>query len=538
MSRQFKLLTLFSLILSLCLFAFHPNSIQADTKEDSLVYGINTTPTGVFNPLLSDSIYDSAVCGFVYDSLLKMDKEMKLQPGLAESYEVSKDNLSLSFTLRKGLKWSDGKDLTPEDVRFTLESLADKKYDGASSGFVDKLKGAKDYTDGKADHIEGITIEGNVIRLTFAKPYAPALTNIGTLGIIPQHIWSKIDISEWKKNKDIKKFIGSGPYILDQFKEGQFVKFSANPNYYEKVKTPKVIMKVVNEEAVLAELKNGSVDIADVSNLKQTDKDGLKKDGFAIHSHENPMIQVMGLNMTSKKLQDKNLRHAMMYAINRKGMVDQLLEGNGEVASTTILKSSWAYPEKDQLNDYSYDLKKAKKILTDNGYSYKKDVLYKDGKAVTLKLICPTGNVMREKTAQIIQQNLKELGIKVTIDAMEFPAMMDIIFAKDKKYEAFMMGSNQAIDPDTSAYWSSKGAWNMTGFANDEADKLLEKGNSVLNLDERKAIYQDFGKLINDELPFLYLYNQNVQIASNKRVSGFNPSVFRDFSNAHEWAIR
>lgn len=532
MNKLFKILTVGILLLS----SFGGTMVAAQ-EPTSIVYGISTTPTGIFNPVLTDSIYDEAVCALVYDSLLTVDEKLNFEPVLAESYEVSDDNLSVTFKLKEGLKWSDGQDLTTEDIQFTLESLADKDYQGANYGFVEHVKGANQYHEGKADQIEGIEIDGNQIKLTFDTPYAPALTNIGTLGIIPKHIWSKLPMVEWKENKDLKNFVGSGPFKLDEFNEGQFVKVSKNDNYHEDVKTDQIILKVVNEDALTAELKNNEVDIADVSNLKNADKEILKESGFSIYSHENNMIQVMGVNMTSAKMQDKSLRQAMMMAINRQAMVDQLLEGNGTIANTTILKSSWAYPSEDQLNQYEYNVEKAKTLLEEAGYNYEGDLLYKDGEQITLNLICPTGNAMREKTAQIIQQNLKEIGIEVTIESMEFPAMMDTIFAEDKKYEAFMMGSNQAIDPDTSAYWSSEGAWNMTGFSNEKADELLKEGQSKVDIEERQPIYQDFGALINDELPFLYLYNQNVEIAANEKIKGFNPSVFRDFSQAHLWEI-
>lgn len=527
-----------TLVLGLTMAGVHP-LLTAQGQESTIVYGLSTTPTGVFHPLLSDSIYDSAVNSVVYDSLLKIDEDLAFQPSLAESYEVSEDNLTLSFILREGLTWSDGEPLTAEDVAFTFTAMADPDYQGAHYGFVEKIVGSGDYQAGEADTISGITVlDDRTLEVQFEAAYAPSLTNLGTVGIIPQHIWSEIPDSEWKNNTDLANFVGSGPFKLEAFEPGQFVRFAANDNHHQEVLTDQLVYRVVNEDTVIGDLQSGEVHIFDVSNFKQEEKDQLQDQGFTIYSHENPMLQVMGVNMTAEKLQDKTLRQALVHAINRQGMVDSLLEGNGRVVNTTVLTSSWAYPGDEALNAYEYDPEKAKAMLEEAGYEYVDGILHKEGEPFTLDLIAPTGNEMRELSAQIIQQNLKDIGIEVTIQSMEFPAMMDIIFAEDKTYELFLMGSNQPVDPDSSAYWHSEGAWNMTGFSHDRVDELLSQGTLLVDPEDRQAIYKEFAQIINEELPFIYLYSQNVDLAVSDTIEGFTPSVFRDFAGAASWKIK
>lgn len=527
------------------------NSSTSSTgkHKESIVYGISTSPSGVFNPLLSDSKYDDAVDSVVYSSLLKLDKNQNVQPDLAESYKVSDDNLKITFNLRKDLKWSDGEKLTAKDVEFTLKSLAHKDYQGANYDFVKGIKGAKEYHEGKADMISGIKVaDDNTIELTFEKPYAPALVNIGTTGIIPEHVWKNIEPAKWKTSAEqLKKPVGSGPYKLESFTEGSEVKFVKNDNYYSGApKTEKLIYKVVNDDTVASELKNGSVDIADVSNLKEADRKQLETDKFMVKKYANNLFQYMGTNLRNKTLQDKNIREAFIYALDRKSMVDKLLEGNGTLVNTPMLSSSWAYPSADKLEKYDFNTNKAKELLEKAGYKDTNNDGYvdKDGKNLEFTLDVPTGNKLREQTAQIIQENLKQAGVKINLNTMEFKALMQKVVA-NHDFELYMMGNNLPADPDLTSYWSSsavsdvkgKEGWNISGLKSSEVDKFLEEGISTFDMEKRKAAYEKFGMFMNKELPWIYLYEQNIVKAYNPKLKGFEPSTLRDFADAQNWVV-
>ena len=243
------------------------------------------------------------------------------------SYEVSDDNLSITFKLKDNIKWNDGKPLTADDVAFTFTSLANKDYTGSKYGDVEKLKGAKLYHEGKADKIEGIqVIDNNTIKFTFEEPYSPGLINLGGMGIIPKHVWEKVPVAQWKDQKDLlTKPVGTGPYEVVSFTEGQDVQFKKNNDYFNgEVKTEKFILKVANEDTAQVELLNGTVDVIDASNLKKKDIKELESKGMKVVSYDNNLIQYMGFNLREKKFQDKNVRQAFMYALDRNAMVDKL----------------------------------------------------------------------------------------------------------------------------------------------------------------------------------------------------------------------
>lgn len=519
-------------------------------SKDSIVYALTSSPTGIFNPLLNDTTYDDAVIDLTYNSLLSFDKNLNPKPELAKSYEISDDNLSITFKLNDNIKWSDGKTLTADDVAFTFTSLADKGYTGSKYGYVEKLKGAKDYHEGSVDKIEGIeVIDKNTIKFTFAEPYSPGLTNLGSIGIIPKHIWGEVPIAQWKDKKDLlTKPVGTGPYEVVSFTEGQDVQLKRNDNYFEgDVKTEKFILKVTNEDTATGELLNGTVDVIDASNLKNKDIKELESEGMDVTSYDSNLVQYMGFNLRDKKFQDKNLRQAFMYALDRNAMVDKLLEGNGQVVDTPMLPSSWSYPDKSTLNNYKYNKDKAKELLKQAGYEDRDNngiVEDKDGKELVVKLTYPTGNKLREQTAPIIQANLKDIGVKMELENMEFTALMDKVVA-NHDFELYLMGNNLSLDPDPKPYWHStsasdeKGnsAWNISSFKNEKADQLIEQGISVSDQKQRKEIYSQFGKLLNDEVPWAYLYSQNIRKAYNPHLKDFKPYTFNDFDNVKDWYI-
>lgn len=519
-------------------------------SKDSIVYALTSSPTGIFNPLLNDTTYDDAVIDLTYNSLLSFDKNLNPKPELAKSYEISDDNLSITFKLNDNIKWNDGKTLTADDVAFTFTSLADKGYTGSKYGYVEKLKGAKDYHEGSADKIEGIeVIDKNTIKFTFAEPYSPGLTNLGSIGIIPKHIWGEVPIAQWKDKKDLlTKPVGTGPYEVVSFTEGQDVQLKRNDNYFEgDVKTEKFILKVTNEDTATGELLNGTVDVIDASNLKNKDIKELESEGMDVTSYDSNLVQYMGFNLRDKKFQDKNLRQAFMYALDRNAMVDKLLEGNGQVVDTPMLPSSWSYPDKSTLNNYKYNKNKAKELLKQAGYEDRDNngiVEDKDGKELVVKLTYPTGNKLREQTAPIIQANLKDIGVKMELENMEFTALMDKVVA-NHDFELYLMGNNLSLDPDPKPYWHStsasdeKGnsAWNISSFKNEKADQLIEQGISVSDQKQRKEIYSQFGKLLNDEVPWAYLYSQNIRKAYNPHLKDFKPYTFNDFDNVKDWYI-
>lgn len=519
--------------------------------KDTIVYSMNTAPEGIFNPLISNINIDKYVTSVVYASLMTVNDKGEQEPYLATESKVSDDMKKITYTLSDKAVWHDGEKVTANDVAYTFKAMADPNYTGGYYGDVQAVKGAEAYHNGEAEDIEGIkVIDDKTIEIEFEKVYAPGVTNLGNVEIIPEHIWSKVDPGEWTKQTELlNNPVGCGPYKLTEYKTGSHVKFEAATDFFGgEVKTPNLVFKAINADTTQAEFKGGNVDIANVESLRKADIDALTSEGLKTVSYDNYMFTYMGFNLRKESLKDAKVRQAIMYAIDRQSILDNIVEGRGSVVNAPLLPSSWAYPEESELEQYKYDVEKAKSLLKEAGWEDKDGdgiVENANGEKLELTIDCQNDHEVRQKTATAIQESLKAAGIAVEIDTMEYSALMDKAVA-NHDFDLYMMGNTLSLDPDPKPMWDSAAisnepgviGYNIVAYNNPETDKLIEEGNATLDQNERKSIYGEFAKILNRDVPEAYLFCQNVERVYNPGLEGYKPSTFNEFYNVHNWVIK
>lgn len=519
--------------------------------KDTIVYSMNTAPEGIFNPLISNVNIDKYVTSVVYASLMTVNDKGEQEPYLATESKVSDDMKKITYTLSDKAVWHDGEKVTANDVAYTFKAMADPNYTGGYYGDVQAVKGAEAYHNGEAEDIEGIkVIDDKTIEIEFEKVYAPGVTNLGNVEIIPEHIWSKVDPGEWTKQTELlNNPVGCGPYKLTEYKTGSHVKFEAATDFFGgEVKTPNLVFKAINADTTQAEFKGGNVDIANVESLRKADVDALTSEGLKTVSYDNYMFTYMGFNLRKESLKDAKVRQAIMYAIDRQSILDNIVEGRGSIVNAPLLPSSWAYPEESELEQYKYDVEKAKALLKEAGWEDKDGdgiVENANGEKLELTIDCQNDHEVRQKTATAIQESLKAAGIAVEIDTMEYSALMDKAVA-NHDFDLYMMGNTLSLDPDPKPMWASTAisnepgviGYNIVAYNNPETDKLIEEGNATLDQNERKSIYGEFAKILNRDVPEAYLFCQNVERVYNPGLEGYKPSTFNEFYNVHNWVIK
>lgn len=519
--------------------------------KDTIVYSMNTAPEGIFNPLISNVNIDKYVTSVVYASLMTVNDKGEQEPYLATESKVSDDMKKITYTLSDKAVWHDGEKVTANDVAYTFKAMADPNYTGGYYGDVQAVKGAEAYHNGEAEDIEGIkVIDDKTIEIEFEKVYAPGVTNLGNVEIIPEHIWSKVDPGEWTKQTELlNNPVGCGPYKLTEYKTGSHVKFEAATDFFGgEVKTPNLVFKAINADTTQAEFKGGNVDIANVESLRKADIDALTSEGLKTVSYDNYMFTYMGFNLRKDSLKDVKVRQAIMYAIDRQSILDNIVEGRGSIVNAPLLPSSWAYPEESELEQYKYDVEKAKSLLKEAGWEDKDGdgiVENANGEKLELTIDCQNDHEVRQKTATAIQESLKAAGIAVEIDTMEYSALMDKAVA-NHDFDLYMMGNTLSLDPDPKPMWASTAisnepgviGYNIVAYNNPETDKLIEEGNATLDQNERKSIYGEFAKILNRDVPEAYLFCQNVERVYNPGLEGYKPSTFNEFYNVHNWVIK
>lgn len=515
--------------------ASNPSALPdaAKNRTDTLIVG-TTDPKGEFVPIYSSTLYDLWVNNLIFDGLISNNEKGEPVPNVAESYEVSEDGKTYTFKLNKGIKFTNGQELTAKDVAFTFTSICDPGYDGPRMDAVNNLVGYEEYNKGDAKSVEGIkVIDDYTISFTNKNVDAAGIWNF-SYGIMPESVYG-FEKGNFQAVKDkLLEPVGSGAYKFVHFKPGQEVKFEKNPDYWkDEPKIPYIVMKVTNAQTLLQELMAGTVDIDRVG-AKPENIDPLKQAGFLnLDLYMKNGYGYIGLNYGSDKVKDPKVRQALLYGLNREGFMQSYYQGYGQVYNSHILPTSWAY--NPDVPKYEYNPEKANQLLDEAGWkdTNGNGVRDKDGVELELQWLTYTGSKYVDALIPIVQQSWEQIGVKVTPELMEFGTMMDKV--NNREYDIFNGAWNLSIDPDPSGIFAISqdvpGGFNNIGWRNEEADKLLKEGKGTTNQEERKKAYAEWQLKFSEDVPYILLGNAQEMFASNSRVKGYNPSTYIDWTH-------
>jgi len=506
-----------------------------------------TAPSGTFNPWVAESAYDTdPMENIVIETLLRANDNLLYEyPNLATGYEITESGDAITFFLREGVQWHDGEDFTAEDVAYTIEFILDPNYPGAYAEDFMPIVGAEAYQKGEADEVEGIEIvDDHTITLHLTRVYGPAVATFGGMYVLPKHYMEGMSIAEADKAEQTKHPIGTGPYKFVQYVTDQYVELEKNPNWWgDGPYIDTIIWQVINQEVATGAFMNGEVDAMGVgaSNTDPADLELLEGlENVDVWEQPDLGYQHMFFNLTRPIFQDVRVRQAFAYGINRQAMVDQILEGCGTVMNGPILPVSWAYS--DAVNPYEYNVDTAKQLLKEAGWEDLDDdgiAENADGEEFTVTLTYPAGNPLREKMAPLIQDDLKKIGVNAELEMVDFDTLIDRVMGEVADFDLGLLGWNLALDPDQITLWMPGTPYNFTRFDNEEAWELLQQGAySSMDPEVRKTYYQDWVKLMNEQLPYVFMYTQNkVHVFNTNRLKGYYKGILGPQENIHEWWI-
>ena len=478
-------------------------------------------------PILASDSPSHTIAGMIYNGLVKYDKNMNIIGDLAESWDVSKDGLVITFHLRKGIKWHDGKPFTARDVLYTYNVTVDPKTPTAYAGDFLKVK--------KAEVLNDYTF-----RVTYDKPFAPALIS-WSMSVLPRHLLEGKDIT---KSGLSRQPVGTGPYIFKEWVAGQKIVLVANPDYFEG--RPYVdgrVTRIIPDTATMfLELRARNIDMMGLTPLQYTrqTQNNLFRQNFDKYRYLAFAYTYLGYNLKHPFFADKRVRQAISYAINKEEIISGVLLGLGKAATGPYKPGTWAYNE--NVKKYSYDPQKARELLRAAGWTKtnKDGILEKEGRPFTFELITNQGNETRQKCAEIIQRQLKEVGIDVKIRILEWAAFIND-FINKRRFEAIILGWTIPLDPDAFDVWhSSKTApqeLNFISYKNTEVDALLEKARSTFDQKQRKKYYDRFQEIIAEDQPYTFLYVPDELIIISKRIRNIEPAPIGLGHNFIKWYV-
>jgi peptide/nickel transport system substrate-binding protein len=492
------------------------------------------------------------IANALYDSLLRVDPtDGSLKAGLAESWQVSDDARTFTFRLRPGVRWHDGQPLTAQDVLFTIQAM--------SAPDVRLTVPAADF----GQLTEVTAPDSQTVRVTFKVAYCPALTSIGAIKILPEHILgtpASPTLNEGGQNGTPTstpagkgemrgvaslapdQFVGTGPLVLKTW-TADSITFTSNGYYWNGAPaiadwTYKIFANVADAQAAL---KRGQVDLL---SLEAGQAAGIPAPA-GVKTVTRPMNQFYSLAINQEQgiFADARVRQALAAALNRPSLAADLFGKDAQVLQTSLLPTFWASPT--DAAQPSYDPTQARKLLADAGWSDTDGdgILDKNGKPLQVTLWAVADDPDDEPLAFDIRNMLAQAGFQVLLQLDDRDEMLTRLFLHE--FDLAVAPWNIPLDPDQHWFWQSTEntpgeGLNFASYSNPQVDDLMQHGNLVPRCDSnaRRTIYAQAYRAIAKDLPQVFLLAPPVYVEARTRVVGLEPSAFAgDFWNINSWGV-
>ena len=500
------------------LFLPHGNNPITPNTGGTFVEGVVGTPQ-FMNPLLCDSDTDRDLCGLLFSGLTRFDENGEVVPDLASTWSISENGLTYTFKLRQDLKWEDGTPLTADDVLFTVKLLQDKDFPGRQD--IGQL-----WRTVRVEKPDNYTVQ-----FVLRQPYAPFL-DVTTVGLLPVHILKTTPAIELRGMTFNLQPKGNGVWRISEINsvsnristivlEHSATYIGARP------KIGRLIFRYYsNSQALLDAFKNGDVDsMANLSPADQQKAEAL--DNVTMYSAR--ISRYIGLFVNLRKdstaiaLTEKQVRQALMYALDRDALIRDTLNGRGVVADAPFVPDTWAFDP--TAPRYTYDPDRAKQLLRNAGFELTAiapsnvEVWQKAGEAIDFTLLTPDTGVY-PAIAEAIAKQWRAIGVQVTVQPVRNLAT---VFATTRplQFQLALVAVPLDGDPDPYAYWHQSRAavgQNYTGWENKEASDLIEQARTTSDRAVRAELYHKFQAIWTDEVPALSLYFPTYRYYVSSRV--------------------
>ncbi len=509
--------------------------VEVPDYGGTLTEGVVGSPRFI-NPLLASSDIDRDLTGLIYSGLLKEDSSGKIVPNLAEKYEISEDGLTYTVTLKDNLYFHDGVKLTVDDIIFTIEKAQNPNL--------------KSPRGGNWEGVNTSIIDEKTITFTLKQPYSSFIHSL-TLGILPKHIWKNASIEEFPFSQFNIKPIGSGPYSVDsttlsgsglpnEYKLKSFSKYSLGKPYITNI----IIKTYQNEKNLIDAYKNGDVESLHSISPKQLPALDIQKDDVIL----SPLPRIFGVFFNQNVAPifvNKEVRVALDMSLDRKSIIDEILDGYGTAINSPIPVKDLASPDETTPEE---KIEKAKEYLIKNGWKQNSSGIFekKEKKGTTtLSFSISTGDAPELKeTAFLLQKQWQKLGARVEVKIFEIGDLnQDII--KTRKYDALLFGEIIGKDMDFYPFWHSSGrnspGLNIAMYTNIKADKILENIRKTTDPEKQKNLISDLEKEIKNDSPAVFTYSPHFIYIVPNRVHNVNIGQLtypgERFSNINTWYI-
>ena len=507
------------------------SSDTAASGEKIINVGVTNT-IGSINPLLlNGGEINKYATGLMFLPLMELDADLNFEGMLADSI-TTEDNKNFIVHIDDAATWSDGTPVTADDVVYTALRLASPVIGNtAMMYYVFEGVGDDGFVEEGAESIDGIqkvddktvqfTTKEEMPITTFENSYARYLLTLPK-HVIEQYSEEELSTADWFNHPDVV----SGPFIVTDFDVDHYISYEANKDYWKGApKIDKLNIKIVDGSQLYAGLQSGEIDIT-----QQTMSDIPQEDYESVEALDNVDV-VYGSPVTNqsvfiqtKNVPDVKVRQAMLYAIDRQQILEELLNGHGEIVDGFLPSASPFYD--DSLTPVSYDPEKAKALLEEAGW---------DG-SQTIRFYVNSGDSTFVNAASIIAAEWAAVGIKAEIQTVDFATLMSVAGTED--YDVLAVQYTYApVDPYPDVAWLLGGEGSWTGYSDDTLNEALTKSQLTSDPEETKELFSVVDKKVQEDVPMFSAYVISAQGAVSKRITGAAPSVYGFFNDVQNWDV-
>lgn len=465
---------------------------EAAQEELSIIIGtLGEAPT--INPFKANDSEENWRCNQLFDELIRVDP-VTYAPTPGTAAEWTLDGQTLTIKLQPNAKFSDGSDVTADDVLFTIEGLLNPETASIRQTKFLSIAGAQEFIDGAADTVSGVTVvDPKTLTIEMAEPDAAILYNLRFVRVVPkaQLEGKNLATDPWFQNP-----VGSGPFKFESWTTGADFVMTRNEHFFEENKPAiqRVTHRVIADaQSLVVALLNNEIDGSNYPSPAGKAE---------LEANENLVVMVPPFNsangwmfnLKNEHLAKRDVRRAIAMALNREQFAADALLGLGEAAVGPIAPVNWAFDK--TLQPLPYDVEAAKQLVIDAG-----------SEGAQLKFIVNAGNIQREDWLTYTQQALKEIGIEVVPETLEWATLVNQV-TEMRDFEV-CGGDFAGVTADPSELFEqfhSKGTANYMSYSNPDLDALLEQARQTVDTEEAKPIYAEIQQIINDDVPFFFAW--------------------------------
>lgn len=461
----------------------------------------------------------------LYMPLLQWSADIRLEGRLAKSWEFSDDRRTLTMQLRDDVRWHDGVPTTADDVKFTFDRFRDPALGWAQAGSLRRL--------------ETVEVLGpHEVRFRFAAAYANQLADLRQV-IMPRHLLEEVPSADMESAPFNLHPVGNGPFRFVRWRRNQEIVFEANPDFADgRPHLDRLVIRVIPDQtAIETAFRAGEIDL--VERMRYETVDAFRRDpAVQVCTYPDRGYQYVGWNSRLPFFDTADERLAMTLAIDRQGLLDALVFGEGEVTAHPVMSISPDYAA--DIPPHPYDPGRALELLAGQGWAdHDGDgILDRDGRAFAFKLTTNLGNQLREDVLVILQDQLRRIGVAVTPEVREWSVFLDDL--KAKRFEACHLAwqTDFVVDPYDILHCDAiDGKYNFTSFCDPAVDRLIDAGGSALTPEAARPIWHEYQETLHRLQPYTILYEIRYSVGVRTRVRGVVIDARGMFDGVEGWWI-